>query len=952
MNAQHPMEGLSRQRLRYAAVEGPGTMVCSIVAPAGFGKSTLCRQLLAQHVGPVASVTAGSHLTSGSLLAQIDAQLFPDANLGAEILAVTGAPGGDPVGQPVLIAIDDAHLLEGSPAVADLAAVLKRVGPMVRVILAGRLAPPVDLQPFRLDNQLCELDAEDLRFRSWEVEELFSTVYGVRLPPSELTVLAAATEGWAAGLQLYRHAIKRSSPSARLHQLKLLSQSRLATVRTYLSMNVLDGLEESLRTFAVQSSVLGHMQPKACNRFLGRVDSERCLERLAEMQLFTTRNDDGVYRYHEVFRSFLEGELIASTDPEKLTELYQLAGQLLEESNATADAIRAYTMAGSNEAVARLLSKLQSWPTRPWVDAIPDGLLADPRLRLARARMLVRAGRPSEAMTELTTLAESSRFTEVQQAALLDANRLRRWLDPQRRQYDPTDWTAVMHSSIAGRQDASLSARADEPNGVTFETGSGTLIAAVTAFVRGEPLEAARLFDALDHARLGQNEAFVAATFTALNWWLVDGIDPAEALSHLRDEADRNQLGWVTRLLRALMIGFPLTNDATGVDELKRLDDEAGRADDLWSPTIARLALLIGSTANENLRNTTSLMHEADSAVPRLRALGADGLAVWAAMARVLLTNAPSKEELVWTANVPGRLSARIRLVASIGSNGPETDESVHPFMRTLRDDSSNHQPVLPFSSPPSMSIRLFGAFEIVVGGVPLSLHDLRPRARSVLRYLALHAGSPVHRESILEAMWPDTDPVTAGKRLHVAISAIRHQLNDAGASLIRTAEAYQLGGPSWPVSTDLEVFDRAVSDLTRTIGSETSTERITAAQLVLSLYAGELLLEEGPATWAVREREDRQQAYLSAVRYLASVRSTQADWDVAVSLCRQGLRVDRYQDELWRLLLAALESAGRSVDLERARLDYDALLFEMSIPAASESNSARRARRLDPLLS
>ena len=941
MTTQHPTDGLSRQRLRFAAVGGTDTHICSIVAPAGFGKSTLCRQILGLHDGPVASVTAGSHLLAGSLIEQVDAQL---------------ARNQHDHSRPSLVGIDDSHLLEGSPVAADLVEIVGRVGPMFNVVLAGRLAPPVDLQPFRLENRLCELDAEDLRFRSWEVEELFTTIYGVRLPPSELAVLAAATEGWAAGLQLYRHAIKRSSPSTRLHQLKLLSQSRLATVRTYLSMNVLDGLDEPLRTFALQSSILGHMDPKACNRFLGRTDSERCLKRLVEMQLFTTCSDDGVYRYHEVFRSFLEGELITATEPEKLNELYLWAGRLLEEGNATADAIRAYTMAGSEDAVARLLGELQSWPNRPWVDAIPDGLLADPRLRLARARMLIRAGRPSEALAELMTLAENSKFTEVQQAALQDANRLRRWTDPQRRPVDPNDWTSLVHATIAGRDHAPAPGSSFTPSFTQGPAGgSTTLVAAITSFLRGEPLEAARLFDALDHARLGQGETFVAGAFTALNWWLIDGVDPSETLSHLRDEADRNQLGWITRVLRSLLIGFPESDDPAPAEKLKRLDEEADRADDRWSPAIARLAVLIGSTANESLRDSDSLLAEANSAIPRLRTLGADGLAVWAVMARTLLATAPDGrpscppgppiEDLSWIGAVPGKLSARLR---SPFSAGLESGDAAHAFMRVLRDESICPQPTSSVSAPPTMSVRLFGAFEIVIGGVPVPLGDLRPRARSVLRYLALHAGSPVHRESILEAMWPDTDPVTAGKRLHVAISAIRHQLGTAGPALIRTAETYQIGGAAWPVLTDLEDFDRAVNELRSTVGQDPSNARVDAAQRVLSLYAGELLLEEGPSTWAVRERDERQHAYLAALCHLAVVRSSKNDWDAAIGLCRQGLRVDRYQDELWRLLLTALELAGRSVDLERAKLDYEALLLEMSIPVGGEPG--RRTSRPEPL--
>lgn len=939
MGTEHPT-GLSRPRLRNAAAS-LDACICSIVAPAGFGKSTLLRELLAIHTGPFANIAAGSHLAGGSLLVEVERSLARTFNPDAPDL-------------PNLIVVDDAHLVEGSPAANDLQTIVERAGSDTRIVLAGRLAPPVDLHTIRLKNLLCEIDAEDLRFRSWEVEELFTTVYGVRLPPTELTVLAAATEGWAAGLQLYRHAIKRASPTARLHQLKLLSQSRLTTLRTYLAMNVLDDLEEPLRSFALKSSILGHMEPKACNRFLARIDSQKCLDRLVEMQLFTTRSDAGVYRYHEVFRSFLEGELIRSTEPEALEDLYLWAGRLLEESNATADAIRAYTMAGNEDAAGRLLSTLHDWPDRPWLDSIPDGLLVDPRLRMARARMLVRCGRATEALEEFGRLAESAKFAEVQQAAQAEADRLRRWIDPRPRPADWADWTTVVRAAVAGRlQAGNLGTR----EGLPAKADLPIFVRGVVALLQGEVIEARRTFDVVDHNGLSRVESIVASTFTALAWWLAEGIDPAESLERLRDEADRDQLTWATRLLRALLVGFQAHDGVSARETLKRLDEEADRCHDHWTPAIARLGMLFGASNNASWPDTNGSANSAWVAVEcctiveQLRSLGADALALWAVAARHAVAQSSQTanlspvvsvvDERAWAESLPGRLSSRLRGATTIQAY--ESDDDAHPLMRLLRSSSRPQRDSridVETATTSIISLRLFGSFEIVISGIPVALSQLRPRARSILRLLALHAGTPVHREVIMDAMWPETDPSTAGKRLHVAISAIRHQLGEAGPTLVRMAEAYQIGSTQRPVTSDLDHFDRAARDFATAIASADVVQAQTAAQTVLSLYAGELLVEEGPATWVVREREQRVQSHLEAVRYLLQARVAVKDWDAVAALSRQGLRVDRYQDGLWRSLFLALESSRREVDLERARLDYEALLLEIQV-SGTESNVA-----------
>src|SRR2546426_8332588 len=91
---------------------------------------------------------------------------------------------------------------------------------------------------------------------------------------------------------------------------------------------------------------------------------------------------------------------------------------------------------------------------------------------------------------------------------------------------------------------------------------------------------------------------------------------------------------------------------------------------------------------------------------------------------------------------------------------------------------------VIPFGvvrSAPSLSLRCFGGFSIAVKGRPVDLSAVKPRARAVLRLLAVHAGNPVHREVLQEAFWPDADAETGARNLYVAVSSLRSWLGPGG---------------------------------------------------------------------------------------------------------------------------------------------------------------------------
>ncbi len=98
---------------------------------------------------------------------------------------------------PLLVVVDDAHTLFSTAAEAALEQLVTYLPREAHLVLAGRHPPAFDLPRWRLARQIVEIGPDELRFRSWEVEELFAQHYGVRLVPDEVAELAPA--GRAAG---------------------------------------------------------------------------------------------------------------------------------------------------------------------------------------------------------------------------------------------------------------------------------------------------------------------------------------------------------------------------------------------------------------------------------------------------------------------------------------------------------------------------------------------------------------------------------------------------------------------------------------------------------------------------------------------------------------------------------------------------------------------------------
>ncbi len=959
--------GLTRQRVhdRLGSVWVHGLGL--VVAPAGSGKTTLLASFAAGSPDPVAWYRAESRDESeGALLQHLEAAfaaVLPGVSRGWTSVEAASRALEQVAAGRILLVIDDLHVLESSSAERALERFIDYLPPSLAVLIGSRTQPGFNLSRRRVSGGLLEIGPDDLRFRSWEVERLFRDFYEVAVGPEEVARLARRTEGWAAGLQLFHLATTGKSADERRRILAGLgSSSRM--VREYLTRNVLAELAPELRSFLVNTCVLGVLSGPLCDRLLGRTDGARVLAELERRRVFTIAlDDDGTYRYHEVLRSHLEGVLLEEQGDLAVRAANRRAGELLEAADALPEALVAYCRAEAWEAAERLVARegrQLADGSAPWLDALPAATLRhDPWLVLAAARRHRAEGRWAEAV-------EAYQRAELGFGAAVSAQACRRerlaivpWLEAAP---GPSgDWSGRLRT-VLGRDPL---AAARDP----LDAGQRTrqhLLHGLALLAGGRPAAALELLDP-DAAGLDGEPAVAAATFLGRGAARLIAGDPAGS-GDLEMGIARAELagwGWLARVGRSLLGAATASAPSVPVP----VDDG-----DAWTAGLG--ALLRGWLRPDEPAAFETLGHAAE----RFAGLGSPVLEAWASALRALVAARAQRldtaeaivlaEAAIRRGSVPEarllieealaltdheRLDYHLARAVEIGrrtglarppSAAPPAETSPAWPVSALLDQTVRSKPgrglAVPAQvAPGTVSVDLFAGFGLRIDGVEVDLAAVKPRARLVLHLLGLSGGSPVHREAFLAALWPDTDPETAGRLLHVAISSLRAVLEPGtgrgGAGLIRReGDAYRLGLPAGS-EIDLVVFEALLAGAAASQANGDVEAAAEALRRALERYRGDLLPEDGPAEWLVEARDRARLAAVGAARSLAQMRLRAGDYPGAVQAGLRGLAVDRYDDALWRLLVEAHDRAGDRSAAHRARRGYEQMLTDLGIDPLAE---------------
>ena len=350
-----PETGVDRSGLVSARFAAAQTRVALISAPAGYGKTTL----LAQHFNNVDNKSAvRSWLT-------FDEELQTPADVARHILAsiavsledesllqsgafLSGASNREmltavlrfleEINNDVYLYFDDFHTLTEPDSIGLIDALIKRLPQHVRLAIASRRRPALSTAQFIANSWLQEIGAQDLRFSLDETRR----VIGESVKSGSVDKIHAKTEGWATGVRLYALTEKESDETLNAMQHAAHDRDQGdAYVWDYLTEQVFDALDESVKEFLMKTAILRRFDGNIAADVTGAEDAWELLDDIYQRGVFIFASDPRRewYRHHPLFREFLLERLERKYSKEETLSLRRKAARALADQGRSSDAL-------------------------------------------------------------------------------------------------------------------------------------------------------------------------------------------------------------------------------------------------------------------------------------------------------------------------------------------------------------------------------------------------------------------------------------------------------------------------------------------------------------------------------------------------------------------------------------------------------------------------------------
>lgn len=392
---------LVRERLMGLVTEEHQTRITIICGGPGYGKTTLMTHLTKAHPGPVVwyqidgldndpavflrNIIQGVSQAVGDVAPTLGqratARLEGAGNIkeeGESILGVLADEISEMVKEPLLLCLDDYHLLTDHSSANRLIGFLARQGPeRLRLVLTSRLKPRLPLGRLRSQGKVVEIGEGELRFSLAELEELLSDTWKIDLPSGAIRQLYENTEGWAASFVLAENLLKRGETVPELFGGAAIRKN----IYEYLVEEVLSRQPAGLRDFLMKSSLVDPVDPEICSQALAVNDAQNKLQAAEDNNLFTSRIEDtGLFRYHPLFREFLQ-EHLREAGEDLVRELHGKYAEVFEAAGKLENAIEHYFAAGAVQKATELLAEFGSdlissgrfTTLEKWLEIMPEG---------------------------------------------------------------------------------------------------------------------------------------------------------------------------------------------------------------------------------------------------------------------------------------------------------------------------------------------------------------------------------------------------------------------------------------------------------------------------------------------------------------------------------------------------------------------------------------------------
>ncbi len=411
-----PARAVTRPRLVGRLNEGLDCKAVIVAAPAGYGKTTLVGDWVRQLELPVGWLSLDEKdndlVRFWSYFAKAACGASGGLSDRLRAAASTLAPGlYEPylvallnelsgLKEPLVLVLDDWHAIDNAEIANSVAYLVEYLPSGVHICFASRTVPSFAKARWTSRGWVHELREEHLRFDLPETEAFFR-LFADREPPREqLEHFFAKTEGWVTGLKLISLSMRDGDRAPRFPQ----GATGGKRVEQYLLEEVFESLDEPMRRFLLDVSILRRLNVSLCEAVSGQGGAEKLAE-LVRIGLFLIPldEDEEWYRFHHLFGEFLR-KRGRSAVPAGTDSLYRAAAWC-ESRKLLEEALDYYIDGGWYDDAVRLLREMRSVLIRrefstlkAWLSGIPEPvLLREPYLYFSYIYALLWTQEPDQA---------------------------------------------------------------------------------------------------------------------------------------------------------------------------------------------------------------------------------------------------------------------------------------------------------------------------------------------------------------------------------------------------------------------------------------------------------------------------------------------------------------------------------------------------------------------------
>lgn len=295
------------------------------------------------------------------------------------------------VPQDLVLILDNYPVIDTPVVHKGIAFLLEYLPRHIHLIIAGRTRPPLPWARLRIEDQLVEIDATDMRYiASREAMQFLKQAFGKVPGKDALGIVENYIEGWGVGLHVAANVLQEHVTTTNL----VIGYHHY--IRDYLNYEVFAFLPEHLQDFLLKTAILDDLSGSVCDAVTERNDSLLLFEWLERNSLFIfpLENQPGKYRYHKLFRDFLLGRL-QSMQPNLIPMLHLRAKKYYEQNGLAGKAIDHALAANDIESAIYLIEEI--WITimekneisvlQRWFENIPAKLISSsPKIALLCVR--------------------------------------------------------------------------------------------------------------------------------------------------------------------------------------------------------------------------------------------------------------------------------------------------------------------------------------------------------------------------------------------------------------------------------------------------------------------------------------------------------------------------------------------------------------------------------------